>query len=429
MRRRQRRSSGVRPGRAGVVGLAAIAAIAGCAQQAAPPAQAPARQDDAGLVSGLGAARWGFRAPAAIAAAGNRVWVADQAASAVYELNSGTGALIRVISGRRYRISGPDAIAANRASVWVANGNNNTVTQLSAASGGLIRVISAPGDQLNVPTGLAVAGGRVWVASDGSDLVTELSAATGGLIRVIQGVPYRFETLNGVAAAGGRVWVPGGGASVTEISATTGGLIRSLQGPRYQFGTTDPVAVGGGRVWVGSSAGNPSGRGGDSVTEISASTGALTHVTRSLPSLPMAIAAAGDTAWSGDERRRQGVGRRRAPRGGRGDQRPDRGADPDYLESALPGRRPPVGGRGRRPRLGGQRRLPRSWRLGDRDQRGHWRADPGRGRRPCSARQALNNPSLMLSAGIQATPGIALAKPSANSGNSTRPGITSYRNL
>ena len=55
--------------------------------------------------------------------------------------------------------------------------------------------------------------------------------------------------------------------------------------------------MGGGRVWVGSSASSPSGRGGNSVTEMSASTGALTHVTGSLPSLPMAIAAAGATAW------------------------------------------------------------------------------------------------------------------------------------
>jgi hypothetical protein len=55
--------------------------------------------------------------------------------------------------------------------------------------------------------------------------------------------------------------------------------------------------VDSGQVWVGSSNGRSSGRRGNSVTELSAATGALRHVTGSLPSLPMAIAAAGATAW------------------------------------------------------------------------------------------------------------------------------------
>lgn len=302
---RQRRSSGGRPGRtAAVVLVTTVAtATAGCgAARTVPSASATeARQDDAGLVSGLGAGPWSFRAPAAIAATGTRVWVADQGANAVYELSARTGALIRIISGRRYRLSGPDAIAASGSGVWVASGGSNTVTELNAATGGLVRVISAPGDRLSVPTGLAVAGGHVWVASGGSNLVTELSEATGRLIRVIRGAPYRFETLTGLAAAGGRVWVPSGGASVTEISASTGGLIRSLGGSRYGFDSTNPVAVRGGQVFVGSSSGSGSpggtGGGGNSVTELSAATGAPVHVTGSLPSRPMAIAAGDGTAW------------------------------------------------------------------------------------------------------------------------------------
>lgn len=103
-----------------------------------------------------------------------------------------------------------------------------------------------------------------------------------------------------MAAAGGRVWVPSGGASVTEISASTGGLIRSLGGRRYQFDSTDPVTAGGGRVWVGSSSGSgsPGGAGGgNTVTQLSAATGAPVHVTGSLPSRPMAIAAGDGNAW------------------------------------------------------------------------------------------------------------------------------------
>lgn len=128
------RRSGAGSRRAGAValagalaGLAAGAAIAGCAHHSATPARtAEARQDEAGLVRGPGAARWDFSAPDAIAVAGGRVWVADQGDNAVYELSARTGALIRVISGPGDRISGPDALAADQASVWVANASDNT---------------------------------------------------------------------------------------------------------------------------------------------------------------------------------------------------------------------------------------------------------------------------------------------------------------
>lgn len=105
-----------------------------------------ARQDDAGLVSGPGAARWSFRAPDAVAAAGTRIWVADQGASAVYELNARTGALIRIISSPRYRVGDPQSVAVDGGHVWVASagypGPGGSVTEISAATGGLIRVVS-----------------------------------------------------------------------------------------------------------------------------------------------------------------------------------------------------------------------------------------------------------------------------------------------
>ena len=59
--------------------------------------------------------------------------------------------------------------------------------------------------------------------------------------------------------------------SVTELSASTGALVKVISGSAYKFNDPDAIASDGTHVWVANAA-------GDSVTELSASTGALVKV-------------------------------------------------------------------------------------------------------------------------------------------------------
>jgi sugar lactone lactonase YvrE len=236
--------------------------------------------------------------PAAIAAAGSGLWVAnagDQSGGHgwVSEFSAGSGALIRVIAGPRYGLTDPQALAVDGGDLWIADGNGGGLTELDA-TGALIRVVAGPRYQFADPGAIAVAGRDLWVANGGSNSVTEVDAATGALIRVISAPRYRLSTTvyaPAIAADAGHVWVPGGsGNSVTEINAATGALIRVISGPAYQLDGPDAIAAAGDDVWV-------IDVNSGSVTEIDAVTGGLVRVIASVPNVPFAITADGAGVW------------------------------------------------------------------------------------------------------------------------------------
>jgi DNA-binding beta-propeller fold protein YncE len=75
-----------------------------------------------------------------------------------------------------------------------------------------------------------------------------------------------------VATDGTDVWVTNeAGNSVTELSAATGATVQVISGSSYGFGYPTGVAADGTDVWVTNEAGN-------SVTELSAATGDLVKV-------------------------------------------------------------------------------------------------------------------------------------------------------
>lgn len=242
-------------------------------------------------------------APAAIAVAGGRVWIANSrypmtgsASGWVTELSARTGALIRVISARADSLTDPEAIAADRTHVWVVNSSGDSITELDAATGALIKVITAQPDQLSDPGAITEDGNRLWVANETSNSVTELNATTGALIRVISGKRYQLNSGGlavAIAADANRVWVPNAnGDSVTELDARTGALIRVITAARYQLSAPVEVAASRDHVWVVSSSADNS-----SVTEINAATGALIKVISSLPNFAFGITPAGDGVW------------------------------------------------------------------------------------------------------------------------------------
>ena len=266
------------------------------------PKAAPARASDVSL-SRVKVPGKALSAPVAIAADGNRVWVANSrypmtgsAGGCVTELSAKTGALIRVISARRDGLTDPEAIAADGNRVWVVNTLGSSVTEINTTTGALIRVISAQRYQLNDPGAVTADGNRVWVADAGNGSITEINASTGALMRVISGKRYQLSSAGfpvAIAADRNSVWVPNpSGNSVTEINARTGALVRVISAERYQLSGPVEVALTGNRVWVVCSNSDNS-----SVTEINATTGALIQVITSLPKFSFAAASGGAGVW------------------------------------------------------------------------------------------------------------------------------------
>ena len=81
---------------------------------------------------------------------------------------------------------------------------------------------------------------------------------------------WRLIHPTAITSGGGYIWVTSGN-SVIQLSASTGALVRVIQGPSYRFNAPWGITSGGGYIWVTNMMGN-------SVTVLSASTGRLVTV-------------------------------------------------------------------------------------------------------------------------------------------------------
>jgi len=84
------------------------------------------------------------------------------------------------------------------------------------------------------------------------------------------------------------------GNSVTELSETTGALVKVISGSSYGFDDPEAITSDGTHVWVANEYGN-------SVTELSASTGALVKVIRGSSygfNSPDAVTSGGTHVWA-----------------------------------------------------------------------------------------------------------------------------------
>ena len=137
---------------------------------------------------------------------------------------------------------------------------------------------------------------------------TPITARTPRPARTAQASPrdvrvpgWAFAGPDAIAADRARVWVANnGGNSVTELSAATGALIRVIAGRQFQLDGPVAIAADASHVWVANATGN-------SLTEINAATGDLIRVI-SAPRYqlngPQAITADATHVWvaSGNSR-------------------------------------------------------------------------------------------------------------------------------
>ncbi len=257
-------------------------------------------------ISGSGC---GFDDPGAISSDGTNVWVANFGDNSVTELSASTGALVQVIQGSSYgfNFSGDDdeAISSDGTDVWVVNEPNHSVTELSASTGALVQVIQGSNGSLNAPVAISSDGTNVWVADPyrTGDSVTELSAC--GAVEQVIPIPGS-QRLDAISSDGTNVWVADAfGNSVTELSASSGAVLQTLSGSSYGFDGPDAISSDGTNVWVANYDFDSVTELGDSVTELSASTGALVQVIQGSVSLdpfnvfndPVAISSDGTNVW------------------------------------------------------------------------------------------------------------------------------------
>lgn len=198
--------------------------------------------------------------PTALLAVGSNVWVIDQVSDEVFKLSTATGATEQVFTSRHFLA--PIALAIDDARLWVLSGNGG-LTELRASNGTLLRQIAIPTSA--VPTAMALAHGEVWVTEDGDEGgighpnrlvhvgVAVFSASTGRQVRFVQGPRFGFAFPSSIASNGRDVWIVNANNqlndTVTDISAKTGALVRVLRGG-YGFDGDDEVSLDGGYVLV-----------------------------------------------------------------------------------------------------------------------------------------------------------------------------------
>ncbi|HTW06708.1 MAG TPA: PQQ-binding-like beta-propeller repeat protein [Acidimicrobiales bacterium] len=285
--------------------------------------------------------------PVALAATGNDVFVASSGGGsqrpAVTEIDAATGAAVRVLASPRYGLDGPDALLVQGRTLFVANGEaslngraivGGSVTEINTVTGALERVLSGKrygfagpaamttvGDQLFVaspegsgcgaitqvdlpsgaaklltdagcgPTVLAAWRDRLFVGSSAGASVAVLNTASGAQLAQLQDNSYNLSgPPTAMQVAGDTLFIASSTGTVAEVSAPSGKLVRVLAAPQYGFDGPSAFALSSGRLYVAN-------HGGASVTVLAVATGALVRQILGSPyrfELPDALAFVGN---------------------------------------------------------------------------------------------------------------------------------------
>jgi DNA-binding SARP family transcriptional activator/outer membrane protein assembly factor BamB len=231
--------------------------------------------------------------PTSLATAGGRVFVATVDSATLTEVDGRTGRVVRVVA---LQIS-PGAVAAEGDRVWVADRRRGLVVGFEAGyeqPRARISYARAPArgpSGLNVrePVSLASAGGSVWV-TDGSSRLTRLDARSGAVAQRPAGLK-----LDGVVSGAGAVWAfSSSTATVVRIDPRTGAITDQIK-IATRRGSDKPYPVGiattPGTVWVLNA--NTA-----TVTRIDTAQGGVRDtVAIGMDRLPRSIGASGRTVW------------------------------------------------------------------------------------------------------------------------------------
>lgn len=176
--------------------------------------------------------------PGAIAFAGGRVWVADEAGAGVTVVNPPAG---RIYKRDLFPRAAPLRLGAGAGGLWVSSASTGSIRRIDLGEAfGETSIAVGRG-----PSGITVGGGIVWVTNSRGDAVTRVDPAT----RALLGEPVPVgDRPGGIDAGTDAVWVANaadGTVSRIDIAdaETVGGAIPVGPSP-------GAVVVGEEAVWV-----------------------------------------------------------------------------------------------------------------------------------------------------------------------------------
>jgi streptogramin lyase len=172
-----------------------------------------------------------------LAAAGEALWISDDLADRLVRVSTTTLAENGSVSLEAG--SGPRGIVIADGVVWVANERAETLVQVDSASG---VVVGHPIGIGSVPTDIAVGGGSVWVTSAGADLLYRIDPADGRVVATV-------DTCDGpdaVVASEDGVWVACRAGRVVRRFGTDGTPVGDIQ----LRGTPTALALASDGIWV-----------------------------------------------------------------------------------------------------------------------------------------------------------------------------------
>jgi YVTN family beta-propeller protein len=173
--------------------------------------------------------------PAAIAAAGGSLWVADPDSARVSRVSLDSNSVVD-----RIPVAGqPAEVAVGGGSVWVANTVGGALVRIDPGTGTITQTVPLGGNVAAIAPGMRA----IWVAEAGDQSLIRIDWKTGTATRTVS-LPIRPSAL---AVGLGGIWVASHDAgTVTEIDPGTGTVLATVpvgQGPAA-------IAIGGGSVWV-----------------------------------------------------------------------------------------------------------------------------------------------------------------------------------
>lgn len=212
-----------------------------------------------------------------LAVTGGHPWVAEGNLGDIIELNAYTGRRDKTIVVNKVRIvysdtrhPGPVSLASNGSDLFAVSANDSLVV-ISERTGLITETIKGTESHLNDPTDAVSLDGNLWVSNlDGTHALVEIDESTGAVVREISGSSIGLSGCTALATDGTHIWAADDDA-VVEIDAMSGAELLYLSAASYGFDGVSSLATDGVHVWATNAR-------GESVTEISNSSGALTRI-------------------------------------------------------------------------------------------------------------------------------------------------------
>jgi DNA-binding SARP family transcriptional activator len=160
-----------------------------------------------------GPAGLNVREPVSVASAGGALWVTD-GSRRLTRIDARSGAVAQLPAGRTL-----DGLIGGAGALWAFSSRTATVVRIDPRSGAVtdaIPIATRRGSDKPYPVGIATTPGTVWVLNANTATVSRLDVAQGGIRNTVAIGVDRLP--RGIGASGSTVWVANFDGSVSRIA-------------------------------------------------------------------------------------------------------------------------------------------------------------------------------------------------------------------